>query len=191
MTECRRRRTMLECNCIETNTRAEGLTERVILGLLFSRVSTPLVKWAWQEVILIESWINVERLMTDEFNALRRKSRKGWQCDSIFDNALHLRRSISLLCDCQWRWFANLTIYHATDPSTAITLYCNVTIAGSLFLMHFAGVHSMVPASWTTEYAVPALLFRDVRSWRLFDGRHSRLSAHLISVKPHTIPSWH
>lgn len=44
MTECRRRRTMLECNCIETNTRAEGLTERVILGLLFSRASTPSAK---------------------------------------------------------------------------------------------------------------------------------------------------
>jgi len=29
---------MLECNCIETNTRAGGLTERTILGLLFSRV---------------------------------------------------------------------------------------------------------------------------------------------------------
>lgn len=108
---------------------------------------------------------------------------------NLFDNLLDIKK-IDIAITIVRQWFANPDI-SLTNASTAITPHCNTTIARSLFLMHFTGVHSVVyVADWQIRSSC-FIISRRARPWRPFDERHSRLSGHLISVKPHAILSGH
>lgn len=131
--------TMLECNCIETNTRVGGLTKRTILGLLFSRVN------AYKRGVKSRK---ISRIPQANYNGAHEKIWvRGDRIDNTVDNGddpLRNVKKIDTAITIVRQWVVADRGISPTDPWTAITSYCNMTIARSLLLMHFTGVHSIV-----------------------------------------------